>query len=127
MRLLTDPAIARYRDRGADLLHDTKPHEKATGGAFLIPRMGEFIRVIASAGADQQPPYRFDHVSVSLAKRCPTWEEMDWIKRLFFHPHEVAYQLHVAEDDHISVHPYCLHLWRHVDYMIPLPPKDTIG
>ena len=69
----------------------------------------------------------WEHVSVSRVNRCPNWPEMDFIKRLFFKPDEVVMQLHVADDDHISYHPYCLHLWRPLDQAIPLPPPLMVA
>lgn len=133
MKNLCDPGIAKWRDHEADRLYSTKDSERALGGAFLVKFRAEgslkpvWLRVIASAGCDQPEGWRFDHVSVSLSNRCPTWDEMDFIKRLFFHPEEVAYQLHVAAAEHISAHPYCLHLWRCCDQPIPLPPAEMVG
>lgn len=134
MKNLCDPAISKYRDHGADQLYGTKDNERSLGGAFLVPfkragdlRQRQWMRVIASAGKDQPEGWRFDHVSVSLSNRCPTWEEMDYIKRLFFQPEEVCYQLHVSSADHISDHPYCLHIWRCCDVAIPLPPSEMVG
>jgi len=75
------------------------------------------LRVIAAVGGD------WDHVSVSLAYRTPTWEELEFIKRLLFKPDEVAVQFHVPVDDHVNVHPYTLHLWRPHKQKIRLPPK----
>jgi hypothetical protein len=75
------------------------------------------VRVLASSG------HGWDHVSVSTRSRCPTWTEMDIIKRMFFEDHEVAFQLHVATDQHINLHPYTLHLWRPQNEKIPLPPE----
>lgn len=75
-------------------------------GAFAIPNGGLRLRVIVSAGGG------WDHVSVSLPTRCPTWEEMSYVKKLFFHPDETVMQLHVPEQQHINCHPHCLHLWR---------------
>lgn len=69
----------------------------------------------------------WDHVSISRPDRCPTWEEMDAVKRLFFHPNEVAMQLHPAESEHISNHPTCLHIWRPCKGEIPLPPSAMVG
>lgn len=76
----------------------------------------------------------FDHVSVSVQndtyetiERTPTWAEMDFVKKIFFKPEEVAYQLHVPEKDSINNHPYVLHLWRHTEKEIPLPPKYLVG
>ena len=68
----------------------------------------------------------WDHVSVSLRDRCPTWEEMEWIKRMFFEEHETAMQLHVPPSKHIDRHPYCLHLWRSQTVEIPLPPSEMV-
>lgn len=64
------------------------------------------LRVFASDGMG------WDHVSVSLRTRCPTWDEMEMVKRLFFKPDETAMQLHVPESDHINDFEFCLHLWR---------------
>lgn len=104
------------------------PHPFATdaddhNGMFLIhcPSSGRDLAVIASNGDG------WDHVSVSLKNRCPNWPEMDFVKRLFFEPHECVVQFHVPESDHISLHPYCLHLWRPQMDKIPLPPKEMVA
>lgn len=69
----------------------------------------------------------WDHVSVSRTNRCPNWIEMDFIKRMFFDDNEVCMQLHVASADHISDHPYCLHIWRPKTHSIPMPPSWMVG
>ena len=132
MKNLCDPAIAKHRDHTADHLYGTLDSERHLGGAFLVLFKGSgvtrnFIRVIASSGKDQPEGWRWDHVSVSLSNRCPTWEEMDYIKRLFFHPEEVCFQLHVSSAEHISNHDYCLHIWRPLEAQIPLPPAEMVG
>jgi len=68
----------------------------------------------------------WEHVSVSLKERTPTYEEMDYIKRLFWKDDETVMQLHVPRTDHINIHDNCLHLWRPKDGMIPLPPKGCV-
>jgi hypothetical protein len=132
MKNLCLPEIDKYRLAHADKVYGTKDEERALGGAFLVPhRDGRGwkveLMVIASAGSDQPQGWRFDHVSVSTPARTPTWEEMDFVKRLFFHPEEVAYQLHVSPVEHINNHPYCLHLWRNCEQAIPLPPAAMVG
>lgn len=94
----------------------------ASGGAFMFasPVDGAEIRFIASAGDG------WDHVSVSRADRCPTWEEMEFVRRLVFLDHAVAMQLHVPPTDHINIHNHCLHMWRPHFHPIPLPPKDMV-
>lgn len=94
-----------------------------TCGAFTMPSpvdSGELC-IVASSGEG------WDHVSVSRPNRCPNWPEMDHIKRLFFKDEEAAMQLHVPPSENISVHPFCLHLWRPHKTEIPRPPSWMVG
>lgn len=68
----------------------------------------------------------WDHVSVSLPYRVPVYEEMKAIKRMCFRDDEWAMELHAPPSEHISVHPYVLHLWRPHDTQIPIPPEIMI-
>lgn len=92
-------------------------------GVFDIPftATGARLRCVASNGGG------WDHVSVSLPNRCPNWPEMEHVKRSFFCAHETAMQLHVPTKDHISCHPYCLHIWRPHNMEIPLPPPIMVA
>jgi hypothetical protein len=92
-----------------------------TCGAFFVPFGKVKLHCIASCGAG------WDHVSVSLPDRCPTWEEMSFVKDLFFEPDETAMQLHVPHSDHVNYHPNCLHLWRPQRTRIPLPSMILVG
>lgn len=97
-------------------------------GAFMIPVQGVQLNVLASDGSDwpmEPPPW--EHVSVSLPRRCPTWEEMDAIKRIFWRDDETVLQFHVPRSEHINCHPYCLHLWKLVGCDIPRPPLAAVG
>lgn len=91
------------------------------GGAFEliyrrpVSRTRVRLKVVASHGLG------WDHVSVSTPHRTPTWDEMEHVKRLFFHDDEWAFQLHVPAAEHINLHPYTLHLWRPQVLPIPLP------
>jgi len=64
----------------------------------------------------------WEHVSVSIADRCPTWDEMEEVKRRFWDDVDTVMQLHVPPAEHRNCHPYCLHLWRPTDCEIPRPP-----
>lgn len=99
------------------------PPNASFAGCFdvTVPLTGAKLRIIASAVLG------WDHVSVSLKNRCPNWPEMSRIKALFFYEHECAMQLHVPAADHISNHPYCLHLFRPHDVSIPRPPAEFVG
>ena len=114
--------LNRYRDieTAIKLYGFAGDHET---GMFLVPSNvdGVSITVIASVGEG------WDHVSASRADRCPSWEEMEQIKRLFFKDDETAMQLHVPPAEHISFHPNCLHLWRPTRESIPTPPAWMVG
>ena len=92
-------------------------------GWFEVPhhRTGVTLGVMASCGGG------WDHVSVSLPKRCPNWPEMHYVKGLFWSEDEAVMQLHPPESDYRSFHPYCLHLWRPHDVEIPLPPGIMVA
>lgn len=79
------------------------------------------LRIIATSGSG------WEHVSVSLGTRCPTWDEMELVKRMFFEDHETAMQLHVPPAEHVNCHPFCLHLWRPLGIDIPRPPSILVG
>lgn len=69
---------------------------------------------------------KWDHISVSKEHSTPSWDEMDFIKRLFFKDDEVAVQYHVETKDHINIAANCLHLWRPQNQVIPMPPKEYV-
>lgn len=85
-------------------------------GAFLIPFKGSKLTVIAGDNEDA-----WEHVSVSLKSRCPIWDEMCFIKDLFWKEEECVMQYHPPKSIYVNIHPYCLHLWRPINYKILMP------
>lgn len=121
MKKLTGP-INVYRDRRSERALIGATGDEA-GGLFRVPSAttGEQLIVVAGSGLG------WDHVSVSLRNRVPTWAEMEQIKRLFFEPGETAMQLHVPPSEHINLHQHALHLWRPNDGReIPRPPAEMV-
>jgi len=82
---------------------------------------GERCMIIFSDGGG------WDHVSVSLKTRCPTWEEMCHVRDIFFMPEEYAVQYHPPKSLYRNIHPFCLHLWRPHGEQVPMPPIIMIG
>ena len=119
---LLAPEIDQYRVRTHQVMRHYESHGNETCGVFRVPLTGGILLgVIASAGEG------WDHVSVSHAARCPTWDEMEYIKKLFLGD-AVAMQLHVPAADHVNIHPFCLHLWSPTEGpAIPLPPPFMVG
>lgn len=102
---------------GNDGLFDV-PHQKISNYFYLL---------IISNGDG------WDHVSVSLystertVTRCPTWEEMCFVKELVFDDEVPAMQLHPKKSEYVNNHPYCLHLWRPHHCEIPTPDPLMVG
>lgn len=93
------------------------------------PKTGQTLKIIVSNGADWQESglsgEPWEHVSVSCRNRCPNWEEMTFVKRLFFDDTETVIQFHPPESDYVNHHPFCLHLWK-PPFTVPLPPIETV-
>lgn len=102
-----------------------------TVGAFFIssPDWKERVplKIIATNGVDEDADHGWEHVSVSLPHRCPTWTEMCHVKRLFWDDTDAVMQLHPPAAENISNHFYCLHLWRPTREVIPMPPAWMVG
>lgn len=93
-------------------------------GLFLVVIKGVRLKAIVSDGGS------WDHVSVSLEaspNRCPTWEEMAAVKRMFFKDSETVVQFHPAADAYVNYHKYVLHLWRDQRCGHVLPPSWMTG
>lgn len=90
-------------------------------GFFVIPYKMEILRIMVSDGEG------WEHVSVSLRHRCPTWEEMCYIKDLFWNEDEAVVQFHPKKSEYVNHHPSCLHLWKQVGVEWTTPPKIFVG
>jgi hypothetical protein len=103
----------------------------ALAGMFRIPNGGAGeLRVIAHDGTGVPPEEAhlggWEHVSVSLRDRTPTWTEMCLIKDLFWDPEDCVLQFHPPKSQYVNCHPHCLHLWRRCDTNWETPPKGLL-
>jgi hypothetical protein len=103
----------QYREAGEP---GTKSGMFKIGGGTARNR----ILVVASDGME------WEHVSVSKSYECPTWSEMCKVKDLFWDPEDCVIQYHPPRSAHISLHPYCLHMWRPIEGAIPMPPEFMV-
>lgn len=89
------------------------------GFATQIASQSHIYNLIVSWGL------KWEHVSVSIIdeNRCPTWEEMCFIKNLIWDMEECVIQYHPPESLYVNNHPYVLHLWKPLEEEIPMPPK----
>lgn len=130
MRKSPNGKIEKYRLTKDNCVYPKSPMLSETtdgnNGLFIFNHGHEVFRCIAS---DKK---NWDHVSVSVVSiendksRLPTWQEMCWIKELFWEPEEEVFQLHPKKSNYINVHPHVLHLWRPQKESIPTPPKIMV-
>lgn len=89
----------RFRVRNGRMRSD---ESYGNNGAFIIDDKS----IIASDGEG------WEHVSVSTCNRIPNWEEMVFIKDMFWSEDDLVVQLHPTKNKYVNNHPFCLHLWR---------------
>jgi len=71
----------------------------------------------------------WEHVSVSPnnLRVIPTWDDMCFIKDIFFRDDEAVIQIHPPKDVYVDNMPNCLHLWRCTYKEMVLPPSCLVG
>jgi hypothetical protein len=99
---------------------------KDVAGLYLIPGPKKHKLVVIFTSAYNDP---WEHASISTyrKKRTPAWEEMCFIKNLFWKKDEMCIQYHPTENDYVNCHSYTLHIWRHKNIEIPKPPAEMVG
>ena len=96
-------------------------------GCFIIShkagKYSRYLQVIASDGA------AWEHVSVSMPDKCPTWKQMCFIKNMFWDEEDAVIQIHPAKKNYVNYHPYCLHLWRkfNTNNFFDMPSPILVG
>ena len=109
--------------------------QDGNNGCFVIPHpkiKHASLFCIVSDGVSFEKT-GWEHVSVSIRSskgdmnRCPIWDEMCLVKDVFWDVSDMCIQYHPAEEDYISNHPNCLHIWRPVNEVMPKPNKILVG
>lgn len=113
----------KYRLKDAGLYSSDESF--GNNGSFVLPastlNKRHTLYVLASDGLG------WEHVSVSTASRCPTWDEMCFVKNLFWDEDDCVMQLHPPKSQWVNNHAYCLHLWRPTKQNIPQPLEIMVG
>jgi len=112
-----------------------KPIQQIAGGLqgnraeVITNRPGGTICLLNCGGIQLQVIATIDdgweHVSVVVKgrKRCPTWEEMSFVKDFFWADSEWVMQFHPPGQVKVNDHPWCLHLWRPLDGLMKTPEQ----
>jgi hypothetical protein len=103
-------------------------------GAFLITRKvnGYSRKLFVIADDARFSETGWEHVSAHIYKgidrqpETPTWDDMHYLKRVFWSDDEMVVQIHPAQKDYVNFHEHTLHLWRCVDKEFPMPDKAFV-
>jgi hypothetical protein len=117
--------IEQYRIRVGPMASDSS---MGNNGVFAIPGpRGLKLICVASDGLG------WDHVSVerltgsySISKKPPYWNEMCFIKDIFWDPEEAVIQYHPRHSKYVNLHPGVLHLWKPQNEALPEPPIELV-
>lgn len=118
------PSVIRERLNAAGA-RDMTAEANRSGDDGFAWRIGGLLALVSWGGG-------WDHVSASAgwgpkgATRCPTWEELESLRRIFFEDEETVVQISPPRERYRSIHPYVLHLWRPQTQEIPLPPVEFV-
>jgi len=109
----------KYKRVKHPLINDPGAYGDDNNAVFFMksPITNDLMSVIASTGEG------WEHVSVSKKNgKTPTWEEMCFLKDLFFRKDETVIQYHPKKENYVNIKKNCLHLWRKIDQELELPP-----
>lgn len=123
MRQIIKPVVEAGRTRSGILASD--PSYGNNGMFMIMGPQGEALACMVSDGAGVGEGW--EHVSVSCASRCPTWEEMAYVKDLFWMEEECVVQYHPPKSEYVDCCKRALHMWRHATVTIPRPPIHLLG
>ena len=123
--------LEKYRIKGIEksvpFMTDYIMKNKGNTGVFEFrqPGSGKRLFVLSSDSCG------WDHISVHIPKKgkkqpLPTWDDMCFVKAVFFDEEEVVCQFHPRETEYVNVHPGTLHLWKYQGADFPTPPLGMI-
>ena len=124
MRATVPTVLHNGRLRCRDVLWDSTADDGLLGAFQIVGPMGRDLRILSSGPT---PDTGWEHVSVSVQNRPPNWAEMCRVKDLFWDDEEMVMQIHPPRSEYVNHHPFCLHLWKPVGVVLPLPPSHLVG
>lgn len=112
----------QYRDTEGSLASNSS---YGTTGSFTLKHKGFTYHIICSDGLG------WEHVSVHLSVNkkmfTPNWDQMCFVKDLFWDKTDCVVQYHPADSEYVNLHPNTLHLWRPTNEPLPIPLKIMVG
>ena len=106
------------------MLRLPKKYRLIGANGFAVPHQDH---VLLCSGVIQSG---WEHVVVEAVTKdgtgLPSWDDMCFIKDLFWEPEDVVIQIHPKRSEYVNDNPYALHLWRHVTETFLTPPMEIV-
>jgi hypothetical protein len=121
---LEESPLKLQMNPGEEWRRDTRPKAKDFDGVFYHV---DKKRTVIISWAHFPDNKRWLHVSLSHKDRIPTYEELCEVKARFVGEDKKAIMVFPTAENHVNIHPNCLHLWHCLDED-PLPEfSDVVG
>lgn len=104
-----------------NLFIEAETKNDGMGGKYYDKYTGKWLNFIFSYQMG------WEHLSVSMPSRTPTWEQMCIMKDIFWNKNEACVEYHPREEDYVNNHKHCLHIWRPTHEPLPIPPSILVG
>lgn len=93
--------------RKSDYMVDEE-HTLAFGGDYYDTVSGKQLNFMFSVQGG------WEHLSVSMPSRTPTWDQMCTMKNIFWEDEEECVEYHPPKSQYVNIHEHCLHIWKPV-------------
>ena len=104
-----------------NLFIEAETKNDGMGGKYYDKYTGKWLNFIFSYQMG------WEHLSVSMPSRTPTWGQMCIMKDIFWNKNEACVEYHPREEDYVNNHKHCLHIWRPTHEPLPTPPSILVG
>lgn len=104
-----------------NLFIEAETKNDGMGGKYYDKHTGKWLNFIFSYQMG------WEHLSVSMPSRTPTWDQMCIMKDIFWNKNEACVEYHPREEDYVNNHKHCLHIWRPTHEPLPTPPSILVG
>lgn len=104
-----------------NLIIEAERANDGMGGKYYDKYTGKWLNFIFSYQMG------WEHLSVSMPGKTPSWEQMCRMKDIFWDKNECCVEYHPKEEDYVNNHNHCLHIWKPTEVELPTPPSILVG
>jgi hypothetical protein len=105
----------------SNLFIEAEAENDGIGGKYYDKYSGKYLNFIFSHQLG------WEHLSVSMPGKTPTWDQMCVMKDIFWNEDEACVEYHPKKEDYVNNHQHCLHIWKPTNETLPLPPSILVG